>query len=287
VSRPSEQRGAAPHRDRAAEIERFRAYKAAPTEPERAALVETFAWVARHCARRFTDRGEPLDDLHQVGMLGVLKAVDRFDPEHGSSFVSFALPTVLGELRRHFRDTTWAVRVPRRLKDLHVEVGATIEFLSSETGRPPVPDQIAAHLGIPVEDVLEALDAGAAYRSTPLNVTGERDDEAATTSGVVLGTIDPDLERAEDRVVLDTAIAELPVRERAILEMRFGRGLSQSEIAEEIGVSQVHVSRLLRKSIRVLQRHLGHGGDDEEFDQADEGDGADGGEAAGGTDGIS
>jgi RNA polymerase sigma-B factor len=239
-----------PPRDREAEIERFRAYRAEPTEDERAALVENFAWVARHCARRFADRGEPFDDLLQVGMLGVLKAVDRFDPEHGSSFVSFALPTVLGELRRHFRDTTWAVRVPRRLKDLHVEVGATVEFLSSEQGRPPTPDEIAGHLSIAVEEVLEALDAGASYRSAPLNVSGERDDDDPT-AGIVFGDLDPDLQRTEDRVVLGDAIAQLPVRERRILELRFGRGLSQSEIAEEIGVSQVHVSRLLRKHPRA------------------------------------
>jgi RNA polymerase sigma-B factor len=257
-----------PARDREAEMERFRAYRADPSEKERAALVETFAWVGRHCARRFADRGEPFDDLLQVGMLGVLKAVDRFDPDHGTSFVSFALPTVLGELRRHFRDTTWAVRVPRRLKDLHVDVGATVEFLSSEQGRPPTPDEIADHLSIPVEDVLEALDAGAAYRSSPLNVSGERDDDEATSAGVLLGEVDADLERTEDRVVLSAAIAELPIRERRILDLRFGRGLSQSEIAAEIGVSQVHVSRLLRKSIRMLQVQLGHGGDDESPDGA-------------------
>lgn len=239
---------------------RFRAYKADPTQEERAALVEHFAWVARHCARRFADRGEPFDDLLQVGMFGVLKSIDRFDPDHGSSFVSFALPTVLGELRRHFRDTTWAVRVPRRLKDLHVEVGATVDFLATEHGRPPTPDQIAAHLGIPVEHVLEALDAGSAYRSAPLNLTGERDDDDAKYSGVLLGGEDPDLALAEDRVLLREAMAMLPVRERRIVELRFAEGLSQSEIAEEIGVSQVHVSRLLRKSIRLLQEQLGHTG---------------------------
>lgn len=248
-------------RDREAEMARFRAYKAAPTQEERAALVEHFAWVARHCARRFADRGEPFDDLLQVGMFGVLKSIDRFDPEHGTSFVSFALPTVLGELRRHFRDTTWAVRVPRRLKDLHVEVGATIEFLNTENGRPPVPEQIAAHLGIPVEHVLEALDAGAAYRSAPLNMTGERDDDDAKYSGVLLGGTDPDLDLADDRVLLRQAMATLPARERRIVELRFAEGRSQSEIAEEIGVSQVHVSRLLRKSIRLLQEQLGHTGE--------------------------
>jgi RNA polymerase sigma-B factor len=248
-------------RDREAEMQRFREFAADRTDrAKRNALAEEFQWVARHCARRFADRGEPFDDLLQVALLGVVKAVDRFDPEHGTSFVSFALPTVLGELRRHFRDATWAVRVPRRLKDLHVEVGATIEFLGTENGRPPTPDQVAEHLGIEVEAVLEALDAGAAYRSAPLNMSGERGEDDEGNTGVVLGGEDPELLLADDRVVLRDAIAELPPRERRILELRFGLGLSQSEIAEQVGVSQVHVSRLLRKSIRMLQEHLGHTG---------------------------
>jgi RNA polymerase sigma-B factor len=241
---------------------RFRAYAESGDPDLRNGLVEEFAWVARHCARRFADRGEPFDDLVQVGLLGVLKAVQRFDPDHGTSFVSFALPTVLGELRRHFRDATWAVRVPRRLKDLHVEVGATIDFLGTENGRPPTPDQVAEHLGITVEEVLEALDAGAAYRSSPLNVTGERGDDDSAPSGILLGADDPRLAGADDRVMLRDAIATLPDRERRILELRFAEGLSQSEIAELVGVSQVHVSRLLRKSIRMLQEQLGHGGDE-------------------------
>jgi len=248
---------------------RFRELAASRDPDLRNALVEEFSWVARHCARRFADRGEPFDDLVQVGLLGVLKAVQRFDPEHGTSFVSFALPTVLGELRRHFRDATWAVRVPRRLKDLHVEVGATIDFLGTENGRPPTPDLVAEHLGIPVEHVLEALDAGAAYRSSPLNVSGERGDDDEPT-GILLGAEDPRLAGADDRVMLREAIASLPPRERRILELRFAEGLSQSEIAELVGVSQVHVSRLLRKSIRLLQEHLGHGGD-EGLDPDDEG----------------
>ena len=261
VTRSSQQGTAPRERDREAEMARFRAYAETRDEAQRNALVEEFSWVARHCSRRFADRGEPFDDLVQVGMLGVLKAVTRFDPEHGTSFVSFALPTVLGELRRHFRDATWAVRVPRRLKDLHVEVGATIDFLGTENGRPPTPDQVAEHLGITVEEVLEALDAGAAYRSTPLNMTGERGDDDEP-SGVLLGIDDPRMAGAEDRVMLREALTSLPPRERRILELRFAEGLSQSEIAEMVGVSQVHVSRLLRKSIRLLQEHLGHGGDE-------------------------
>ena len=254
-------RNAPRERDRDAELERFRALAASGDEKLRDDLVEEFAWVARHCARRFADRGEPFDDLIQVGMLGVFKAVQRFDPEHGTSFVSFALPTVLGELRRHFRDHTWAVRVPRRLKDLHVEVGATIDFLGTELGRPPTPDQVADHLGITVEEVLEALDAGAAYRSAPLNVSGERGEDDVP-SGVLLGVDDERLAGSEDRVMLRDALKALPPRERRILELRFAEGLSQSEIAELVGVSQVHVSRLLRKSIRLLQEHLGRGRDE-------------------------
>lgn len=240
---------------------RFRAFAETRDPAQRNALVEEFAWVARHCSRRFADRGEPFDDLVQVGLLGVLKAVERFDPEHGTSFVSFALPTVLGELRRHFRDATWAVRVPRRLKDLHVEVGATIDFLGTENGRPPTPDQVAEHLGITVEEVLEALDAGAAYRSTPLNVSGERGDDDEPT-GILLGHDDAGLASADERVMLTEALTKLPPRERRILQLRFAEGLSQSEIADHVGVSQVHVSRLLRKSIRMLQEQLGHGRDD-------------------------
>jgi RNA polymerase sigma-B factor len=245
--------------DREAELARLRAYAESGDVDLRNALVEEFSWVARHCARRFADRGEPFDDLLQVGMLGVLKAVQRFDPDAGSSFVSFALPTVLGELRRHFRDTTWAVRVPRRLKDLHVDVGAAVDYLTTELGRPPTPDQLATHLKISIDQVLEALDAGAAYRSTPLNVSGERGDDDERV-GVLLGVDDSRLANAEDRVLLHEAIAALPPRDRAILDLRFASGLSQSEIAERVGISQVHVSRLLRKSIRVLQERLGHVG---------------------------
>lgn len=277
-------RGGPPReRDREAELSRFRSYAATRDPAERNALVEEFAWVARHCSRRFADRGEPFEDLVQVGMVGVLKAVERFDPEHGTSFVSFALPTVLGELRRHFRDATWAVRVPRRLKDLHVEVGATIEFLGTELGRPPTPDEVADHLGITVEEVLEALDAGAAYRSTPLNVSGERGDEEEP-HGILLGREDASLAFADDRVMLRDALASLPPRERRILELRFAEGLSQSEIAAMVGVSQVHVSRLLRKSIRLLQEHLGHGGD-EAIDEPDHGGGGEAGGGAGGAGG--
>jgi RNA polymerase sigma-B factor len=243
-------------RKRAEERELFIRYRANPDDALRDELVERFGWVANHCARRFTDRGEPYDDLIQVARIGVFKAITRFDPEVADSFISFAIPTVLGELRRHFRDTTWAIKVPRRIKDRHVEIGATIDFLNRETGRPPTPDQVAEHLGIGVEEVLEVLDAGAAHRMTSLASNGERGDDDEFT-GLVLGDLDPDLGRADDQMLLSAAVARLPERERRIIELRFIDELSQSEIAEKVGVSQVHVSRLLRRSLELLRARLG------------------------------
>jgi RNA polymerase sigma-B factor len=217
-------------------------------------LIEEHRWVAVHCARRFGNRGEPIDDLIQVGQLGLLKAVERFDPVVGVSFASYAIPTVMGELRRHFRDATWAVKVPRRLKDLHVDLGNANEFLSAELGRPPTPQEVANHLGVRIDDVLEAMDAGGAYRTAPLapapDESGERRESPA------LRADDELLAGADDRVLIRQLLDGLPERERRIVELRFWGGLSQSEIAEEVGVSQVHVSRLLRTSLTALQRAM-------------------------------
>ena len=244
-------------RKRAEERVLFKRYRETRDEALRDELVERFAWVASHCSRRFTDRGEPVDDLLQVARIGVFKAVDRFDPEVADSFISYAIPTVLGELRRHFRDTTWAIKVPRRIKDRHVEIGATIDFLNRETGRAPTPVQVAEHLGIGVEEVLEVLDAGAAYRMSSLSTGGERGDNADEFSGLVIGELDSDLGRTDDRLLLSNVIARLPERERKIIELRFVHELSQSEIAQHVGVSQVHVSRLLRRSLELLRVRLG------------------------------
>src|SRR2546423_13255234 len=147
-------------------------------------LIEEHRWVAVHCARRFDHRGEPLDDLIQVGQLGLLKAVERFDPDVGVSFASYAIPTGMGELRRHFRDATWAIKVPRRVKDLHVDLGNAVDFLSAENGRPPTPVEIADHLGVTVDAVLEAMEAGGAYRTAPLTA-GNDDDDAWRESNVL------------------------------------------------------------------------------------------------------
>src|SRR3954447_25465952 len=250
------ERGSADDARRSAEAEvRFRRLRETGDRRLRNELIEDHRWVAVHCARRFDHRGEPLDDLIQVGQLGLLKAVERFAPDVGVSFASYAIPTVMGELRRHFRDATWAIKVPRRVKDLHVDLGNAVDFLSSENGRPPTPQEIAEHLGVSIDDVLEAIEAGGAYRTTPL-VSGNDDDDTRRET-IALRTDDELLAGSDDRMLVNQLLESLPERERTIVELRFFAGLSQSEIAERVGVSQVHVSRLLRSSLSALQRAAG------------------------------
>lgn len=243
--------------ERAALIEQFREYRRTGDRQLRNELIERNRWIAVHCARRFNNRGEPLDDLIQVAQLGVLKATERFDPEMGVSFTSFAIPTVLGELRRHFRDATWAVRVPRRVKDLHVELGPAIEFLSGKLNRRPDLTELAEHLGVAVDDILEAMDAGAAYRAASL-APPSHDDGDVGSDDANLGAVDAEFGFADARIVVRELLQGLPERERRIVYLRFFEGLSQSEIAEKVGVSQVHVSRLLRASIDRMQQAAGN-----------------------------
>jgi RNA polymerase sigma-B factor len=235
-------------------IERFRRFRASGDRTLRNELIEEHRWIATNASRRFADKGEPVDDLEQVALLGVLKAVERFDPEMGVPFVSFAMPTVVGELRRHFRDATWAMRVPRRVKDLRTELGGATEHLVSTLGRPPTPPELAEHMRVEVEDVLEALEAGGAYRPGPLTVPDTED--STPHEGRALRIEDSRLEGTVDRVLVDQLLEGLPERERKIVELRFFGGLSQSQIADEVGLSQVHVSRLLRSSLTTLQRRL-------------------------------
>ncbi|MGH9119037.1 MAG: SigB/SigF/SigG family RNA polymerase sigma factor [Acidimicrobiales bacterium] len=237
-------------------IERFVRYRRTGDRRLRNELIEEHRWVAVHCARRFDNRGEPLDDLIQVGMLGVLKAAERFDPEVGVSFTTFAIPTALGELRRHFRDTTWAVRVPRRMKDLHVELGAAVEFLTGELGRVPRIPELARHLGVSHDVVLETMEASGAYRAAPL-ASGSDDDRDGGSESEAVGALDADLALADDRLTVRALLRGLAPRERRIVYLRYFDGLSQSEIAEIVGVSQVHVSRLLRASIDRLHDVVG------------------------------
>jgi RNA polymerase sigma-B factor len=232
----------------------FTSYRATGDRRVRNELVEAHRWVAVHCARRFNDRGELFEDLLQVALLGVVKSVERYDPERGTAFSTFAIPTVLGELRRHFRDATWPVKVPRRVKDLSIELSGVIQQLSHDLGRSPQVEEVAARTGTSVEDVLEALEAGAAYRPAPLAAPGAGGDDGYTEDR--FGGDDPEFGISEVRVLLRNLVVELPERERRILYLRFYEGRTQSEIADEVGISQVHVSRLLRASLERLHDHL-------------------------------
>jgi RNA polymerase sigma-B factor len=237
-----------PARVDARDDDRFRLYRTTGDRTLRNELIDEHRWLAVHCAKRFANKGEPLDDLVQVALLGVLKAVERFDPDYGAAFSTFAVPTVDGELRRHFRDTTWAVHVPRRAKDLQHTLRLTVDELSHLLGRSPTVDEIAGQAGIPVEDVLQAIEAAQCYRRTPAASTGE---DGSETDGLAnIGDDDPGMAAAEARATVDRLLTELAPRERRI------GGLTQSQIAEQVGVSQVQVSRLLRASLRRMNDAL-------------------------------
>lgn len=213
-------------------------------------MVERHLGLAHHLARRYADRGEPLEDLVQVASLGLLKAVDRFDASRGTSFTTFAVPTILGELRRHFRDRGWAVHVPRDLKEAVLRVESA---LTRHGGRSPTPGELARETGLDVESVLEALEASGAHRALSLDApTGTVDDERPAIVDT-LGGDDDELSRARDRATLEALSAGLDEREREILRLRFVEDLTQSEIGERVGVSQMHVSRLIRTSLNRMR----------------------------------
>lgn len=214
-------------------------------------LVTAHMGLAEYLARRFTNRGEPLDDLVQVAALGLLKAVDRFDPERGLEFSTYATPTIVGELKRHFRDKGWAVRVPRRVQELHLRLGSVVSQLSQELGRSPTIGEIAHAAAVSEEEVLEAIEAGHAYRFTSLDAPSGNDDEMSLSAE--LGSEDQGLIDSEHRVTLSPLIAQFPPRERMILHLRFFEGLTQSEIAGRLGISQMHVSRLLARALAQLR----------------------------------
>ncbi|WP_018687213.1 SigB/SigF/SigG family RNA polymerase sigma factor [Actinokineospora enzanensis] len=221
----------------------------------RSELVTGFLPVAQHIAQRFANRGEPYDDLLQVATVGLINAIDRFDPARGSDFLSFAVPTVMGEVRRHFRDTSWAVRVPRRLKELHLAVNAATSEISQRLGRAPTPSELARHLEMPIEDVYAGLEAGAVYRSQSLDeIIGP--DEDNTSVGDRIGMEDRALAGVEYHETLKPLLAELPERERRILLLRFYGNQTQTQIADQVGLSQMHVSRLLAKTLAGLRQAM-------------------------------
>jgi RNA polymerase sigma-B factor len=218
-------------------------------------LVEEHLPLVRHFARRFSNRGEPFDDLLQVGTLGLIAAIDRFDPTRGVEFLSFAVPTITGEIKRHFRDQGWSVRVPRRLQELHLSLNAAVSELSQKNGHAPTPSELAEHLGIPRAEVLEGLAVANAYRSSSLDerLSGEED---SPTLAATLGEEDAALEGVEYRESLQPLLATIPARERRILILRFFGNMTQSQIAADIGISQMHVSRLLSQTLAKLREGL-------------------------------
>lgn len=216
-------------------------------------LVEAHLGLAYQLARRFANRGETYDDLAQVASIALIKSVDRFDPDRGVEFSTFATRTVIGELKRHFRDKGWAVRAPRRIQELYLELGHVIESLSHELGRPPTVAEMSSAIGASEEAVLEALEAGQSYRTTSIDAPDRQDSTMASR----LGDLDAGYAGTEDRMMLALSLAQLSDRERTILGLRFIDGLTQSEIAARIGVSQMHVSRLLAASLTKMRESFG------------------------------
>ena len=212
-------------------------------------LILEYRWIAERCAGRLRGRGEPYEDLLQAAFLALVKAVDRFDPEHGTAFPRFAMPSVMGELRRHFRDHTWRINVSRRAKDLGSNVNLAIDHLVQTHGRSPRPAEVAEYLGCPVDHVLEALAARNAYR--PRSMNAPLDDGASLED--VLGASDASIIGAADRVAVREAARLLDERRRRIVLWRFFEGCTQTEIGERLGIGQVQVSRLLRSALVELR----------------------------------
>ena len=243
--------------DTAADL--LNAMAAMPVEhPSRAALrdraIEAWLPLARHLAHRYSGRGEPTDDLIQTATVGLIKAVDKFDPDRGVDFAGYAIPTIIGEIKRHFRDRTWSIRVPRRLQELRLAITEANSTLTHTLGRSPTVADISVHLGVTEEEVLEGLEGARAYNATSLSTPISAD--GTTELGDTLGGEDHEYELAEMRVALGPALATLDEREQKILTLRFYGNLTQSQIAEQVGISQMHVSRLLTKALVKLRGQL-------------------------------
>lgn len=218
-------------------------------------LITGYLPLAEHIAARFSHRGVPREDLVQVATVGLINAVDRFQPERGSDFLSFAVPTVMGEVRRHFRDASWSMRVPRRLKELNLSINAATAELAQRTGRAPAPSELARYLNLRIEEVFEALEAGSAYHSVSLDQALSTDTGANPLADTI-GKDDTELAGVEYRESLRPLIEQLPERERRILLLRFFGNMTQTQIAERVGISQMHVSRLLARTLEQLRSGL-------------------------------
>jgi RNA polymerase sigma-B factor len=219
----------------------------------REALIEQYLPLARRLARRYSRSSEPFDDLVQVANLGLVKAVDRFDADRGVAFTSFAVPTILGEIKRHFRDTGWAVHVPRALHERALKVDHVQRALEGRLGRSAKVQEIADAMECPLEEVLQAMEASGAYEAVSIDAPVRGEDGDRDPLGATLGDEDPSLELAEDRATVAATMKLLPARDRRVLALRFGQDLTQSQIAERIGVSQMQVSRIIRRALERLR----------------------------------
>ena len=232
----------------------FRGWQEDGDQRAREALVRRFTPLARGLARRYDRSSEPQDDLMQVAMLGLLKAIDRFDPDRGNAFASFAVPTILGEMRRYFRDSGWGVHVPRSLQERALKVGEAQETLTKDRGRAPTVGELATYLELSIEEVGEALQTARVYDVISLDAPRGGDEEDSCSFGESIGQLDTRYELVELDVTICGALGELPPRERRILHMRFVEELTQTQIAQRVGISQMQVSRLLRRSLDRIRQ---------------------------------
>jgi len=219
-------------------------------------LIEQYMSLVRSLARRYSYRGEQLDDLVQIGSIGLIKAIDRFDIDRGVELTTYATPNIIGEIKRHFRDRGWAVRVPRGLQELNVRISKLIEQLTVQLGRSPAIPELSKAAGVDEEDVLEALESGRAYSSLSLSTGGGSEDGEELDPLESLGEVEHQYEVSEDRAVLAPGFKVLDPRERQILHLRFFEGLTQSQIAQQVGISQMHVSRLIRRALEKIRAEI-------------------------------
>ncbi|MGH2855990.1 MAG: SigB/SigF/SigG family RNA polymerase sigma factor [Solirubrobacteraceae bacterium] len=235
--------------------ELLRRYHRSPDPAVLEEIVRRFEPLARSIARRYQTRGEPSEDLVQVAMVGLVKAIQRYDPDRGFAFTTYAMPTMVGELKRHFRDSGWALHVPRSVKERALDVARVTQELTSLLGRSPSVEELAGRLGCGEEQVLEAIEAYHARYAAPLDARPDGDDDETGTPALaqILGAEDERLEQAEYLAMIAAGVQTLSETDRLILWLRFGRDLTQSEIAARIGVSQMHVSRLLRAAIEKIR----------------------------------
>jgi len=219
-------------------------------------LIEQYMSLVRSLARRYSYRGEQLEDLVQIGAIGLIKAIDRFDLDRGVELTTYATPNIIGEIKRHFRDKGWSVRVPRGLQELNVQLSRLVEQLTVQYSRSPTIPELAKAAGVEEEEVLEALESGRAYTSLSLSVGGGGGDDDDLDPLESLGTEEHQYEVSEDRAVLAPGFKALDERERKILQLRFFDGLTQSQIAQQVGISQMHVSRLIRRSLEKIRETI-------------------------------